>query len=211
MTKILIAIGIAALLALPPAHAADPKVPIGQDPGGSAVAIVGAGVDYTRAGIAARLARDGEGEIIAWDFVDADNRPFDGDVSGFANRIATALSATAIRLIPIRVAPGDEAWLGRASAFAARTPAEIVVAEITGANAAAQVKLLADVARRLPKISFVLMASGTDAALITSAIAGLANAGVLSADFCTGSGTAHDALAKIGEALCATNTFKISD
>ena len=53
-----------------------PPVPAGTDPGGVKIAIIGAGVDYTQPGIAVRLARDGEGEIIGWDFIDDDRRPF---------------------------------------------------------------------------------------------------------------------------------------
>ncbi|MBX9924777.1 MAG: hypothetical protein K2Y05_00320 [Hyphomicrobiaceae bacterium] len=48
----------------------------GADPGGVTVAIIGPGVDYTRAGLSDRLARDGEGEIIGFDLVDRDRRPF---------------------------------------------------------------------------------------------------------------------------------------
>lgn len=40
------------------------------------VAFVGAGIDYMRPGLADRLARDGEGEIIGFDLVDRDRRPY---------------------------------------------------------------------------------------------------------------------------------------
>ncbi len=58
------------------APTAKPRVPPGIDPGGVAIAIIGNGIDYTRPDIASRLARDGEGEIIGWDFVDDDRRPY---------------------------------------------------------------------------------------------------------------------------------------
>lgn len=58
------------------AGAADPKVPPGQDPGGIAIALIGAGVDYTSPKIALRLARDGEGELIGWDVIDNDRAPY---------------------------------------------------------------------------------------------------------------------------------------
>ncbi len=48
----------------------------GTDPGGVTVALIGPGVDYTREGLVDRLARDGEGEIIGFDLVDRDRRPF---------------------------------------------------------------------------------------------------------------------------------------
>ena len=71
---------IALALTLTPAFAADPAarppVPIGVDPGGVLIAIIGDGVDYTQPDIAARLARDGEGELIGWDLIDNDRRPY---------------------------------------------------------------------------------------------------------------------------------------
>src|SRR5262249_13897079 len=53
-----------------------PKLPAGLDPGGVAIAILSTGIDYRAADIAQRLARDGEGDLIGWDLVDRDNRPF---------------------------------------------------------------------------------------------------------------------------------------
>ena len=66
-----------------------PPVPPGVDPGGVLIALIGDGVDYTRPEIAARLARDGEGELIGWDFVDGDRRPFG------SSTFETALTAAA--------------------------------------------------------------------------------------------------------------------
>ena len=56
--------------------ASEPKVPPGLDPGGVAIALLGDGVDYTKPELAKRLARDGEGDLIAWDFVDNAIRPY---------------------------------------------------------------------------------------------------------------------------------------
>ena len=58
------------------ANADDPKVPAGIDPGLQPIAILTTGIDYTDPAIAARLARDGEGELIGWDFTENDRRPF---------------------------------------------------------------------------------------------------------------------------------------
>ena len=55
---------------------AKPKVPPGTDPGGTAIALIAHGVDYTDPEIAPRLARDGEGDIIGWDFIAGDNKPY---------------------------------------------------------------------------------------------------------------------------------------
>lgn len=119
--------------------AADPQVPAGQDPGGTAIALIGEGVDYTDAKIAPRLARDGEGELIGWDVIDDDRTPFaaatgsvrDGDATtGSDTATQTALlllSAYAKgRLVPVRVAPSDAQGLAKAIAFAAGTPARII-------------------------------------------------------------------------------------
>ena len=55
-----------------------PRLPAGLDPGGVAVALLSTGIDYQASDIARRLARDGEGDLIGWDLVDRDNRPFNG-------------------------------------------------------------------------------------------------------------------------------------
>lgn len=69
----ILAAGAAAIGGQP---ASKPKVPVGVDPGGFAVAVVGEGIDYWRPEIARRLARDGEGEIIGFDLVDGDRLPY---------------------------------------------------------------------------------------------------------------------------------------
>jgi hypothetical protein len=119
------------------AQGMDPRVPPGRDPGGVAVALLSSGIDYTLPEIASRLARDGEGEIIAWDFIDNDNRPFDagggqtppnrgGDAADLVAQMTTAATHSRVRLIPVRVDPADAGALGRAVAFVARTPARVV-------------------------------------------------------------------------------------
>ena len=124
-----------ALLAL--ARAADaeptkPPLPPGRDPGGIAIALFSTGIDYTLPDVAARLARDGEGELIGWDAVDGDNRPLArrGAVAvnwgGDGTLLARALGATGRRLIPVRVSPADPGSLAVAVAFLAATPARIV-------------------------------------------------------------------------------------
>jgi hypothetical protein len=110
-----------------------PKIPPGVDPGGTAIALIGAGIDYTDAQIARRLARDGEGEAIAWDAVDSDARPYvapgksgNGTVDGteLANLLLAVYSTA--RLIPVRIDPADPEAVRRGLAFAARTPARIL-------------------------------------------------------------------------------------
>jgi len=107
-------------------YAADPKVPAGRDPGGVAVAIVGGGLDYRRETMASRLARDGEGELIGWDFVDGDRHPFaaSGGVDPVAAVIVTASKA---RLVPVRVAAASEPQIVQALRLLDETPTRIVV------------------------------------------------------------------------------------
>lgn len=113
-----------------------PKVPPGRDPGGVAVAIIGAGVDYLRPDVAARLARDGEGEMIGWDVIDDDPYPLESapakgrsvpEAAGTAAALALLQAAASARLIPVRVPARNALALGGAMAFVARTPARVVV------------------------------------------------------------------------------------
>jgi hypothetical protein len=125
-----IAAAVAFAITCGPAMAADPKVP----PASPAedrrpVAILTTGFDYTRAEIAARLARDGEGEIIAWDVPGDDRFPFSaaGDTE-LLTALVNLLPATApVSLLPIKVDPDDPASLAQALAFVARTPARTVL------------------------------------------------------------------------------------
>ena len=120
-----------------------PKVPPGTDPGGIAIAIVGYGLDYTDPEIARRLARDGEGEIIGWDLVDGDNRPYartdiaappDGSDG---TRLAKLLLSTYshARLVPVRIVSFDPPALSQAMSFVVRTPARIVAFPVSSAAA----------------------------------------------------------------------------
>lgn len=113
-----------------------PRLVPGKDPGGIAVALVGAGVDYTDAAIAARLARDGEGEAIAFDAIDGDAQPFEAPPPGWATPLTVAGTdmarhlldlARGCRLIPIRVSDQNVTTLAKAVRFAGRTPARVAV------------------------------------------------------------------------------------
>jgi len=116
-------------------RAEKPPVPPGRDPGGSAVALIGTGIDYTLPHIAPRLARDGEGELIGWDLQDQDRRPFDqsrgtapSEWGGDGTLLASLIvGAPTVRLVPVRVDPGDPVELARALAFVAQTPARVAV------------------------------------------------------------------------------------
>src|SRR5215471_14042742 len=112
-----------------------PPVPPGRDPGGVAVALIGTGIDYTLPAVARRLARDGEGELIGWDLQDQDRKPFDqsrgtapSEWGGDGTLLASLIvGAPTVRLVPVRVDPGDPVELARALAFVAQTPARVAV------------------------------------------------------------------------------------
>jgi len=109
-----------------PVLAENPKVPPEKDPGAVPVALIGGGVDYTRPDIAKRLARDGEGNIVGWDFVDNDIHPFTRDAQ--ANSEAdSVLSLPGVELVPIRVSPTDFEAVAKSAAFLSRTDVRTVV------------------------------------------------------------------------------------
>jgi hypothetical protein len=136
-----------------PAHAADPPLAPGRDPGGGAVAIVGPGVDYRNPALARVLARDGEGEAIAWDAIDNDHRPFAKDESATAFALAAARNGS-VRVVPIRAGLQDPASLARAITFAVATPARIVVVPLEEKQRSALAVLVA-AARRFETALFV--------------------------------------------------------
>ncbi|MEM9356841.1 MAG: hypothetical protein AAGB04_11555, partial [Pseudomonadota bacterium] len=117
------------LLLLPPSgvQASEPKVPPGLDPGGVAIALLGDGVDYTKPEIAKRLARDGEGDLIAWDFVDNDIRPYAkaGQSTLDAEYLITASAGVSLVIVK-EPAGNNAAAIGHMSTFVVRTPARIV-------------------------------------------------------------------------------------
>ena len=133
----LLAVFIAATAAVAQKPSDKPRVPPGVDPGGVAVAIIGSGIDYTRPEIAARLARDGEGELIGWDFVDNDRRPFQScgrrlDVECTNTpEISVLREAPLVRLVAVRVSDTKPQSLADAMMLSTRTAAKIVLVTIT--------------------------------------------------------------------------------
>ena len=142
-----------------------PRVPPGQDPGGVAVAIVGAGVDYRSPAIARRLARDGEGEPIGWDIVDDDPLPLEAEpASGRRLPLHAGTSAAerllaeapAARLVPVRVPDANALAAGGAMAFVARTPARVAVVLAAPPGRAEAAGLLRETIRRHPDLLVVM-------------------------------------------------------
>ena len=135
------------------ALAADPPLKSGRDPGGVAVAVLAGGFDYRRTDIARVLARDGEGEAIAFDAVDGDHRPFGADASGDAVAEAVA-SRGGVRVVAVRVAERDAQSLAKGIAFAAATPARVVFVPM--ALDATGFEVLIAAVQRFPNVIFVV-------------------------------------------------------
>jgi hypothetical protein len=151
-----------ALLAEPAwdqARSVKPKVPPGLDPGGVAVVLLGVGLDYTDAALAPRLARDGEGDLMGWDFVDGDNRPYaapgaqaDHDGTRLAKLVLSAYPGA--RLVPVRLESSDPARLAQAMRFVLHTPARIVAVVLPEGSGAAP-DIMKQAASQIGDILFV--------------------------------------------------------
>ncbi len=121
----------------------NPPVPPGSDPGGVAVAIVDAGINYTLPGFAARLARNGSGKILGYDFHEDDRRPFDLDPSRpvyFPIRHGTAVASIILReapdarLIPLRYAARNPGRFADIVEHIAAGPARIAAMSLGGSK-----------------------------------------------------------------------------
>lgn len=154
-----------------------PKIPAGKPTAVEpSVAIVGTGLDYTRPELAAALRRDAELEIVGWDFVDNDRRPFEGrsvvinpatsERNGTGTRLASVLGESQL-LIPVRVDPANPQSLAKGIGFAARTSVRVVLLPNIGANRTNWDVLLA-AAPQFPNQLFIVPA---DEALLTDVAA----------------------------------------
>ena len=108
----------------------DPPVPPAHAVGGTPVALIGAGIDYLEEGFAARLTRDGEGEIIGYDFADDDRRPYaaNGALANGAARIVLG-EGQATSLVAIRTDFANKVSFSKALSYAGRSPARIIVVD----------------------------------------------------------------------------------
>lgn len=154
-------LAVAMLMAVQlPVSAADPKVPPAVETANRVpVAILTAGFDYRRPEIAARLARDGEGEIIAWDVAGEDRFPFDaaGDTELMAALAAQLPEAAPVSLLAVKVDMADPVSLAKGLAFVARTPARTVMVPMWSDNRAAW-DVFAQAAAHLPSLRLVVRA-----------------------------------------------------
>ena len=131
----------------------DPKLLPGKDPGGTAIAVIADGFDYTQTELAARLARDGEGEAIAYDTVDGDHRPFVKDAAGTTLALAAG-AYPGIRLIIVRADLASVESLARSLKFVTFTPARVVVVPLA-AEYRGHLALMAGAAKSLGSLLLV--------------------------------------------------------
>lgn len=163
---VILSLGMGAGLCV--AQSGKPRLPAGSDPGGIAVAFIGGGVDYLRPQIAARLARDGEGELIGWDFVDGDRRPYATCAApACSTEIASRLieDRGPVRLVVLKVTGAKPQSLVEAVRMVARTPARIV---LLAPDAGIDPAFVAEAAVRHPEQVFVV-ASGPPAGVPAAA------------------------------------------
>ncbi|MDQ4059725.1 MAG: S8 family serine peptidase [Pseudomonadota bacterium] len=144
----------------------NPPVPPGADPGGIRVAQVDTGVAYDLPEIASRLARDGSGRILGWDFRDNDDRPYDRDPGQallFARQHGTGTASVLLTeakeasLIPFRYPGHNAEALGRIPHEAARRGARIVTMSL-GTSRPELWKPFVEAVQRHPEILFVVSA-----------------------------------------------------
>jgi hypothetical protein len=144
----------------------NPAVPDGEDPGGVAVAVVDAGVNYLLPEINARLARDSKGKILGYDFWDLDDRPFDANPARsvfFPQRHGTRTAsiilreAPAARLIPYRYPRPD---MSRMTALVGNAAANgvLIVNLSMGSNKHEDWDVFAHAAKAHPDMLFVVSA-----------------------------------------------------
>lgn len=141
---------VAATMAAAQQDASRPRPSPGQPTRGFAAVMISTGIDYTRPDVAARLARDGEGEIIGWDAEHRDGRPF--AEAGVADR---AVALAPVLVVPVRVVAAEPATWAEAFAFLARTPARVVVVAVPDAPAGMARESIARM-RALPATLFIV-------------------------------------------------------
>ncbi len=144
----------------------NPPVPIGVDPGGVTVAVIDSGINYRLPIFAARLARDGAGRALGYDYWDMDDRPYDVDTSRspffpghHGTRVASVVvrETPGIRLIPYRYPRPDMTRMGDLIADADANGARIVAVAM-GSNKPEDWVAFADAARARPHMLFVISA-----------------------------------------------------
>ena len=148
----------------------NPAVPSATDPGGVTVALIDSGVNYLLPEINRRLARDGQGGLLGYDYWDMDDRPFDANPARspffpqrHGTRVASVILAEApeARLIPYRYPRPDLSRMAALVADAASHGARIVNLAM-GSNKPGPWRAFAAAMADNPDILFVVSAGNDD-------------------------------------------------
>ncbi len=149
----------------------DPPLPDGVDPGGVTVALVDSGIAYDLPGLKERLARDGSGRMLGYDYWDMDPYPYDLDTAAspfFPRRHGTTVAsvlveeAPQVRLIPYRYPRPDMNRFADLIEAAGKAGASIVAMPMGSRDPDDWTAFLA-AARQRPHMLFVVSA-GNDGA-----------------------------------------------
>lgn len=144
----------------------NPPLPEGIDPGGVTIAHIDSGVNYLLPEIAARLARDAEGNALGRDLWENDHRPFDGDHGRspfFPIRHGTPVAsllvkeAPEIRLVPIRFPRPDMTRMAEAVETAAAAGTRVVAMPM-GSRRQQDWTAFAEAAAAHPEMLFIVSA-----------------------------------------------------
>ena len=154
----------------------NPSVPGGTESGAVRVGLVDSGVNYLLPEIASRLARDGDGALVGFDFWDLDARPFDSNPARSAfhpqrhgTRTASLLleEAPVAALVPYRYPRNDMSRMRRLVEHAAAAGVRIVNLSM-GSRRLSEWADFEAAARGHPQMLFVVSA-GNDGADIDEA------------------------------------------
>ncbi len=144
----------------------NPPIPKGVDPGGIAVGMLDAGVNYRLPEIASRLARDEEDNALGFDFWDMDPRPFDANPARspfFPQRHGTRtaslllLESPVARLVPYRYPRPDMSRMTSLVQHASKHGVRIVNMSL-GSNRYEEWQDFEAAARAAPDILFIASA-----------------------------------------------------
>lgn len=146
----------------------NPPVPPGPPTaqGAARVAVIDTGINYTLPLFAGRLARDGAGGLLGYDFWDMDARPFDVDTARspfFPLHHGTAVTSIILReapeavILPYRYPRPDMTRFGDLVAHADRAGA-VIVNMAMGSNTEADWRAFAQAARARPHMLFIVSA-----------------------------------------------------
>lgn len=155
---------VAGILQTKPVLAEPINVKPGQDPGGTAIAILSPPISLTSPEVVQKLARDGEGVAIGWDFSkrpkSSDDQANTSAQSRGASLASTLAAHGGVRLVPVFVDPLRPATWAQAVAFVAQTPARIVLVPFATTTDTDWIAFRA-AAEHFPNLLFVVPAHAT--------------------------------------------------